>query len=658
MHKKRLRSMVVLALCFLLVFPASALGAKEFSDVKGHWAVSYIESLASQGYINGYPDGTFKPDQTMTKAEFTTALIGCLGITPSTPSKDSFSDTKTHWARKYIEEAVARGIVVPLESPQGFGPDQNILRSQAAAMIVRALNITVSKTSGGTMQFTDQDDVDRSLYRDHIMAAYDVGIIKGFTDGSFAPFRAMTRAQVCTVLVKMLEVKGDGTSTPVTPVTGSIKYLAVGDELFSLSTNSMIIKSGFSEVPVSSLSVTGDALTVNGKYVYGLDRTTGNPDVVIGSTRYTVSRLVVNGDKLVAFPVTRHIHSLVLDDHKYNCDYIRMYVNSRDEGLYLADLTVIDQYTVEIQDKEYDLRDDKITIEVNKDFYDIVRINLNSSQTVPQLEETNPVVFRGLRMSDISAIFVGRDTLDLDKIDTIYFYINGERYRLSDVTIDASTNIIVGSKSYKADKVILAIDNWNYVIEDISYRKGKIVLYLEEGDLVDWVLFNDTYRDSKDITIVKGTTKYDFEDVLVVETNVVRIERKNYNIRDNDIKCLVDNKLWDIKRIEWLSNLDMVKITAEESKDTLWGIQPKNFIFYDEDGRKIYQGADDNVTIYINKKWLTFDDIRITDPSTCTYNGRSYDLIGLRLSIKDDVYVIQETSWSSSGVLRIYLEEY
>jgi hypothetical protein len=200
---RSLRMIMALCLCFTLVFPTVALGAgtKDFSDTKGHWAVSEIGNLAAQGYINGYPDGTFKPDSFMTKAEFTTALIGCLDITPSTPTKNSFSDTKTHWARKYIEEAVARGILVPSESPNGFGPDQDILRSQATAMIVRALAL---KASSGTIQFTDRDDVERSLYRDHIKAAYDAGIIKGFSDGSFAPYREMTRAQVCTVLVKKI----------------------------------------------------------------------------------------------------------------------------------------------------------------------------------------------------------------------------------------------------------------------------------------------------------------------------------------------------------------------------------------------------------------------------------------------------------------------
>ncbi|MDI9480030.1 MAG: S-layer homology domain-containing protein [Bacillota bacterium] len=657
MKSRSLRMIMALCLCFTLVFPTVALGAgtKDFSDTKGHWAVSEIGNLAAQGYINGYPDGTFKPDSFMTKAEFTTALIGCLDITPSTPTKNSFSDTKTHWARKYIEEAVARGILVPSESPNGFGPDQDILRSQATAMIVRALAL---KASSGTIQFTDRDDVERSLYRDHIKAAYDAGIIKGFSDGSFAPYREMTRAQVCTVLVKMLEVKG-GTIKPIKPiVSGTVKDLAVGDELFNLNTTSLIFKSGFSEVPVTSLAVANDVLTVNSRYVYGLDRSTGNPDVVVGNTRYTSSRMTVNGTKLVVYPISRHIHSLQLDGYKYNADYINLYVKSQDKGLYLADMKVVDEYTVEVENQRYDLREDRISIEVNKKFYDITRIQLLPGQTDPRLKETDPVVFRGMSLSDISAIYVGRDTLDVDKIDDINFFIDGKRYNLSDVTIDASANISVGRNSFSPDDVIMAIDDWNYVIDEITYFKGKFIFDLKERHLMDLVYFNDSYIDQDDITIMKGITEYKFDDVLVVDRNILRIGGKNYDIRDEDIKCLVDNKLWDMERIDWNTRLNMVEITAKESKDTYWASQPKDYIFYDEKGRKIHQGVDDDVTLYLNKRWVTFDDVRIADPTTLTYSGRTYDMVGLRLNIDDDYYVIEETSWSSSGTLSIYLEDY
>ena len=169
-------------------------------------------------------------------------------------------------------------------------------------------------------------------------------VISGFPDGSF--LREMTRAQVVRCWLRCWRLKIIQVSRA--PVTVPSKLPLVTS--FSLSTNS-IFKSGFSEVPVTSLSVSNDVLTVNARYVYALDRTTGNPDVVIGNTRYAISRMVVNGDKLVVYPVSRYIYSLQLDSYKYNADYLKLYINGKDDGFYLADMTIVDEYTVEVRKK-------------------------------------------------------------------------------------------------------------------------------------------------------------------------------------------------------------------------------------------------------------------------------------------------------------------
>lgn len=642
---------VALGLCCTLLLPTPALGAKSFSDIKGHWAVSYVTDLANKGYINGYPDGTFKPDQTMTRAEFTTALIISLGVVPGTPSVNSYSDTKTHWSRKYIEEAVDRGILVPSESPKGLGPDDSILRSQAAAMLVRALELA---PSSGSLKFTDADQVERSLYRDHIKAAYDAGIISGFPDGSFEPFREMTRAQVCTVLIKMLDHKG--TAPVVQPVTGSITTVAVGEDLFTLGTTTFAFKANFTETTVSSLAVDNDVLTVNGRYVYALNRTTNNPDVVIGNTCFGVSKMTVNGNKLVIYPANRRINSFELEGYRYSSDYIKLFVNSRDEGLYLSDMEVTDENSVVVKDQTYSINDDKISIEVNEEFYDIIELKLSPGSTIPRLEETDPVIFRGMSLSDISTIFVGTDTIDVDDIDSIYFIINGKRCRLSEISMDASATITVSGKTYDPDEVILTIDGWNYSLDHISYLKGKFILYCEEGELLEWVMFNSSYLDYSDIKILKGSTAYDMEDVLVVERNLVRIGSREYS--EDDIQCRVDGKVWDITRIEWSSSLDMVVITAEEAEDSYYSDQPEDYIFYDQDSNKIYQGIDDDVILYLGGKWVSFEDVLMSGPSSCTYSGKTYSIIGVRIKIDGDSYLVDETSWSSSGILRVYLEEY
>lgn len=651
MRKRSWMLFVALGLCCTLLLPTPALGAKSFSDTKGHWAVTYITDLANKGYINGYPDGTFKPDKTMTRAEFTTALIISLDVVPGTPSGNSYSDTKTHWARKYIEEAVERGILVPSESPKGLGPDDSILRSQAAAMLVRALELA---PSSGALKFTDADQVERSLYRDHVKAAYDAGIISGFPDGSFEPFREMTRAQVCTVLIKMLDKKG--TTPVVQPVTGSITTLAVGEDLFTLGTIPFAFRANFTDTTVARLAVDKDALTVNDRYVYALNRSASNPDVVIGNTCFGVSKMTVNGDKLVIFPANRRIANFELDGYKYNSDYIKLFVNSRDDGLYLADMEVVDENNVLVKGEEYSLSGDKITIEVNEEFFDITQLKLSPGSTVPRLEETDPVVFRGMSLSDISAIFVDTDTIDVDDIDSLYFIINGKRYRLSDVSMDASAAITVAGKTYEPDDVVLTIDDINYSIDHISYMKGKFIFYCEEGEWREWVMFNNSYLDYSDITILKGTTAYDMEDVLVVERNLVRIGSREYT--EDDIQCRVDGQIWDITRIEWSKSLDMVVITAKKAEDSYYSDQPEDYIFYDEDGNKIYQGIDDDVLIYLGGKWVSFEDVLMSGPSSCTYSGKTYSIIGVRMKVDGDTYLVDETSWSSSGILRVYLEEY
>ena len=103
--------------------------------------------------------------------------------------------------------------------------------------------------------------------------------------------------------------------------------------------------------------------------------------------------------------------------------------------------------------------------------------------------------------------------------------------------------------------MIMAIDDWNYVIDEITYFKGKFIFDLKERHLMDLVYFNDSYIDQDDITIMKGITEYKFDDVLVVDRNILRIGGKNYDIRDEDIKCLVDNKVWDMERIDWNTRL-------------------------------------------------------------------------------------------------------
>ena len=75
------------------------------TDITGHWAYEMINKLVGMGCISGYPDGTFKPDNAITRAEFTVVLVKAWAESTGGPL---FTDTTGHWAKDYIETAASR----------------------------------------------------------------------------------------------------------------------------------------------------------------------------------------------------------------------------------------------------------------------------------------------------------------------------------------------------------------------------------------------------------------------------------------------------------------------------------------------------------------------------------------------------------------------
>ncbi len=658
MKKSFLSFVVMAAFLISMVFAqpmAATADAISFTDVKNHWAITYINNLTNLGYLKGYPDKTFKPDNNMTRAEFTTALINCMEISlPATGN--SFADTGTHWGKKYIEAAVKQGILEVDEYPQGlFKPDSTIKRSEAAAMLVRALGKAPDE---GKLVFTDADQVERSMYRDHIKTAYDIGLISGFPDGTFLPFRDMTRAQVCTVLTKFLD-QYDGTAPVppvVTPATGPIKTVTIADKSYTVGQNIITIKYGFSDIKVVSMSVLNDALQVNGSYVFALNSTANNPDIVVGNTRYVVSKMVASGDKLLVYSDVYKINMFDVGAHRYNSDFVKLYINSSNKENYLSDMEILDATTVRINKQTYDLSKDKITIDVQNTFYDITKITFTDGDIIPQLTKTDPVVFKGLYITDIAAIFVGTKTLDLSKITRIDFIIDGQRYISSEVTIDASANFTINRQVFSPDKVTMVIDDMYYTISHVQVLEGKFVFYMQETTATDYVIFNGVYRDYAEIKILKDSVVYDMDRVVVIELNVLRIGGKQYTL-DNTIKCRVDGKLWDITSVDWDAKRQVTIIKATESKTGTLLNQPSKYVFFDDRSRNIKDGADSTVTIYANRKWITFDQILIPDPTTFSYNGNNYNLIGSSVRIDRNEYEIYDTAWQGRDkIMNIYLQ--
>ena len=112
--------------------------SNSYSDVKaGDWFNNAVSTLSNAGIIAGYEDGSFRPNGYITRAEFATIAARFFDVTYS--GKDLFPDISGHWAKDYINQAANKGFVNGYEDGT-FKPDRNITRAEAVTLVNRTLD--------------------------------------------------------------------------------------------------------------------------------------------------------------------------------------------------------------------------------------------------------------------------------------------------------------------------------------------------------------------------------------------------------------------------------------------------------------------------------------------------------------------------------------
>jgi hypothetical protein len=179
--------------------------AQVFSDVPtSYWAADAINGLSSLGYVSGYPDGTFMPDNRITRAEFVSILSRTLKLAASSAAP-GFSDVSSgDWFYGSVESAVYAGIV------KGYGdgtfqPNAPISRQEIACVLVQAMGkADVAQTMMNAQTIFTDDTSIAAWARGFIGEANQAGLIKGYPNGSFAPENDATRAEACVMINNLL----------------------------------------------------------------------------------------------------------------------------------------------------------------------------------------------------------------------------------------------------------------------------------------------------------------------------------------------------------------------------------------------------------------------------------------------------------------------
>lgn len=179
-------------------------GTLGFTDTENHWAKDFIQKAAQEGIMKGYSDGTFKPEQNVTRAQMATMLVRSLGLT--TKEKAPFKDIASYDAetQQEISAAYAYGLIKGNNGQ--FNPGQPVSRAQLALMISRAYEQQLKQAyvPKNDVPFTDIATYNVETQR-AIAMLYEFGMVTG-SNGEFLPAASTKRSHAAKILVNFSEL--------------------------------------------------------------------------------------------------------------------------------------------------------------------------------------------------------------------------------------------------------------------------------------------------------------------------------------------------------------------------------------------------------------------------------------------------------------------
>lgn len=179
--------------------PASS---PKFSDVEKHWSRESVEALSDAGIISGFPDGSFKPDASVTRAETIKMIVVLAGVSTDTETASGFGDVDSaDWFAPFVNAGVANGYIFGNEEGN-FNPAANITREDVCVILYRALGLSDDASEA---TFTDSEAIS-SYAKEAVEKLVAAGIVKGDDTGAFNPQKAITRGEIATLLHRAMQI--------------------------------------------------------------------------------------------------------------------------------------------------------------------------------------------------------------------------------------------------------------------------------------------------------------------------------------------------------------------------------------------------------------------------------------------------------------------
>ncbi len=200
---------------------------KAMDDVYQHWSGGAVSVLQAMDVIAGYPDGTFKPDNKVTRAEFIKMLIEGLNLPYASSQAVPFKDVPGQWHEAYIQRALAAGLIKASDYGEYLKPDEVIPREEMASLLVTASAAYLKQHPEVQHQsvspapvFSDSTSI-AEKYRASVQESARLGLLLGNPDGTFRPKDGLTRGEAATVITRVLGMAASKDIVSLGPLRGA-----------------------------------------------------------------------------------------------------------------------------------------------------------------------------------------------------------------------------------------------------------------------------------------------------------------------------------------------------------------------------------------------------------------------------------------------------
>lgn len=378
------RLFVTVLLIALAVTSIPADFAAAFGDTTGHWAESYIDTIKPLGVINGYPDGTFRPDTSVKRIEFIAIIVNALKLPlrAATPNE--------YWGAPYAESALTSGLINDTEygGITESSLEKSITREEMSSIVVNAFysrGKTISETqkSSALSSLSDFNTVS-SEYYDQSVAAVALGIINGYPDGTFGPTKTATRAHAAVMSQKLLTEIGvlQGNTPTATYSVSGIKLGDSYDSVIKLAGQPVREDSseyGFKWLVYHSNYKSYYQIGIQNNKVVALytasDLLSGKSNVTIGQTKSEVTKLLGTPLSYIQKGTTQYQQYNTAETAVYLKDnaYVTAYFDTTLGGKLFA-VKVVDYSVEQAMKRQYGTASDALRISYEKTIFDLANV--------------------------------------------------------------------------------------------------------------------------------------------------------------------------------------------------------------------------------------------------------------------------------------------